>query len=88
MIESMSLLFGMGSVFLGWKIAKILYNEKIAIKVAWLIALFPTLILYSVLILREVYIYFFLLLAIYGVVSWTKNNSIKFFFYAILGFVL
>lgn len=86
MIESMSLLFGMGSVFLGWKIAKILYNEKIAIKVAWLIALFPTLILYSVLILREVYIYFFLLLAIYGVVSWTKNNSIKFFFYAILGF--
>ena len=88
MIESMSLLFGMGSVFIGWKIAKILYNEEIAIKVGWLIALFPTLILYSVLVLREAYICFFLLLAIYGVVSWIKNNNFKSIFYIILGFVM
>ena len=86
MAQSMSLLVGIGSVFLGWKLANKIWDDRTAIKVAWIIALFPSLILYSVLILREVYIVFFLLVAIYGVYTCSKNYSVKSFFIAIIGF--
>ena len=60
MAQSISMLFGIGSVFLGWMLAKKIWDDRIAKKVAWTIALFPSLVLYSVLILREVYMVFFL----------------------------
>ena len=56
-------------------------------KVAWVIALFPSLVLYSVLVMRETYVSFFLLVAIYGVVSWVKTKSLKSLAISILGFV-
>lgn len=87
MIQSFSILFGLGSVFLGWLIAKKLWNNSTAIKVGWVIALFPSLVLYSVLIMREVYICFFLLLAIYGVINWSRLKDYKSIFLAIFGFI-
>jgi len=77
MAKSISLLFGIGSIFLGWKIAKLIWDENTANKVGWVIALFPSLILYSVLIMREVYICFFVLVAVYGIVNWVKTDSFK-----------
>ncbi len=59
MAQSFSIFFGIGSVFLGWVIAKKLWGNTTAIKVAWVIALFPSLVSYSVLVMREVYITFF-----------------------------
>ena len=85
--QSLSILFGIGSVFLGWLVAKKLWDKSIAIKVAWSIALFPTLISYSVLTMREVYITFFLLLAIYGIVNWFKLSNFKSIFFVFLGFI-
>ena len=87
MAQSISLLFGIGSVFLCWLIAKKLWNNYVANKVGWITALFPSLILYSVLFLREVYIVFFILLALYGVVSWVKDNNLKSFILAMIGFI-
>ena len=87
MAKSISLLFGMGSVFLGWKLAHKLWDSHAAKKIAWTIALFPPLILYSVLTMREAYISFFILLGIYGVVSWSKTESYKGIFLALIGFV-
>ena len=87
MAQSISLLFGIGSVFLCWLIAKKLWNNYVANKVGWITALFPSLILYSVLFLREVYIVFFILLALYGVVSWVKDNNFKSFILAMIGFI-
>ena len=86
MAQSISLIFGMSSVYLGWKIAKLIWDDQIANKVAWAIALFPSLILYSVLVLRETYISFFLLVALYGVVSWIKSNNFKSLILTFLGF--
>ena len=63
-----------------------LWNNYIANKVGWFVALFPSLILYSVLLLREVYIVFFVLLALHGVVSWIRENNVKSFLLAIIGF--
>ncbi len=87
MSKSISLLFGMGSILLGWLIAKKIWNKTIANKVAWMIALFPTLILYSILMLREIYVVFFLLLALYGVFSWTRTGSLKSIILALSGFL-
>jgi hypothetical protein len=87
MAKSISLLFGIGSIFLGWKVAKIIWNERIANKVGWAIALFPSLILYSVLVMREVYVCFFVLVALYGVVKWVKTDDFKSIILAIIGFV-
>ena len=86
MAKSMTLFFGVGSVFLGWKIANKLWNSNVANKVGWFIALFPSLILYSVLVMREAYICFFLLVAIYGVVNWTKSQNFKSIILAVAGF--
>jgi len=49
--------------------------------------LFPSLILYSVLFMREVYICFFLTLALYGVASWVKTNSLKSIILSFVGFI-
>lgn len=86
--QSITLLFGMGTVFFGWKLANILWDNRVANKVGWSIALFPSLILYSVLFLREAYISFFLLIAIYGAVSWVKNNSYKSLTLSLIGFMM
>ena len=87
MAQSISLFFGIGSVFLCWLISKRLWNNHIANKVGWMTALFPSLILYSVLFLREVYIVFFILLALLGVIDWVKKENFKSFILALIGFV-
>jgi len=88
MAKSISLFFGVANVFLGWKIANQLWGSKVAIRIGWLIAIFPSLILYSSLIMRESYICFFHLVAIYGVISWAQNKNFKSIFIAITGFTL
>ena len=87
MAKSLSLFFGILNVYLGWKLAEKIWDNDTAVKVAWILALFPSLILYSVLIMREVYVCFFLLIALNGIVSWFKNNSFNSFILAIAGFV-
>jgi hypothetical protein len=86
MAQSIGLLFGIGSVFYSWKLANILWGERIAKRVGWSMALFPSLILYSLLFLREVYISFFLLLAVYGAVNWIKTKNYSSFFLSMFGF--
>jgi 4-amino-4-deoxy-L-arabinose transferase-like glycosyltransferase len=85
-LQSIGLFFGVGSVFLGWLLAKKLWDENTAHKVGWILALFPSLILYSVITLKEVYCSFFLLLAMVGVVNWTKTKNFSSAFLAIVGF--
>ena len=86
-VQSLSLLFGVGSVIFVWLIGKKIWDENTANKCAWIAALFPTLILYSVLPLREVYNSFFLLVAIWGLVSWYKDRNIKYFLITNFGFI-
>lgn len=87
MAQSFSIIFGIASVFLSWIIAKKIWNDKIAIKVAWTVCLFPSLISYSVLVMREAYITFFLLLAFYGLISWFKEKKFKFLILTTFGFI-
>ena len=86
--QSMSLLFGLLSVFMSCILAKKLWGNPIAIKVGWFTALYPSLILYSALVMREMYICFFLLVALNNVINWTNNGSYKSFLFASLSFIL
>jgi len=74
--QSVSTLFGMGTVVLGWFLARDLWGERAARKAAWVLALFPTLILYSALTMREAYIWFFLLLGLIGVARWARHGGV------------
>lgn len=87
MAQSISLFFGMGCILLAWNLAKKLWDKRSAKKVAWTIALFPSLVLYSVLMMREVYFCFFLLVALNGVCDWVKNETFKSFILAMSGFI-
>ncbi len=87
MAQSVGLLFGMGTVYLGWILTKKIWDNRTAIKVAWLLALYPSLILYSVLTLREVYSSFFLLVAVFGIFNWVKNNSYNSVYLTMFGFI-
>ena len=85
--QSISLFFGMGSVYLGWLLIKKVWNQRVANKAGWFLALFPTLILYSCLILREAYVVFFLLIALNGIVDWTRTKNLKSLILLIIGFM-
>ena len=87
MAQSISVFFGIASVLLGWLLAKKIWDNHTAIKVGWSIALYPTLVSYSVLTMREVYISFFLLLAMYGIVNWVRQRSYKSIVVVIIGFI-
>lgn len=86
MAKSMTLFFGVGSVFLSWKVTQKLWGNKIANKVGWIMALFPSLILYSALTMREVYVSFFLIVAFYGIVNWSKTKDLKSIALTLFGF--
>ena len=86
--QSLSLLFGTLSVLITFRIAQKIWGTPTAIKIGWFAALFPSLILYSVLIMREVYVTFFLLIALNYVVDWTRTRSLKSFFLVILNFMI
>ena len=87
MIQSVGLFFGVLSVLLGWLLAKKLWDNNSAMKVGWTLALFPSLALYSIIPLREVYSSFFLLVAIIGMVDWVKGGGFKSIFLVILAFI-
>ena len=87
MAQSFSLLAGIGCVYLGYKFANLLWGRSAANKAGWIVCLFPSLILYSALVMREVYISFFLLLALYGIAVWYKTEKITSIFVALTGFL-
>ena len=86
-IQSFSILFGIGSVLIGYLIGKKLWGNNIAIKATWIIALFPSIVSYSVLAMREVYITFFILLAINGIIEWSRNKTFKSIIIITLSFI-
>jgi hypothetical protein len=86
MLQTVSVMFGMGSIYLGWKLSAEIWSEEAAVKSAWVMALFPSWVLYSVLTMREVYVYFFMLYGLIGVVKWVKFNKLRYLVRAIVGF--
>ncbi len=85
---SINLLISMGTVILGLHISKKIWDRKISKKVGWVLALYPPLILYSSVVLREVYVWFFMLVAINFIINWSKTNDLKNIFFVLISFYI
>ena len=69
-------------------LCKKIWDDLTAKKIAWILAIFPSQILYSVLPFER-YIYMsFLLIAMIGIFHWVKEESNKYLFVASAGFIL
>ena len=88
MAQTISVGLGTASVYLVYQLCIILWDHRSANKAAWVVAFFPTLILYSSLILREVYVVFFLLLGLIGIANFLKKNSFGQFLVALSSFYI
>lgn len=86
MAQSISVALGTTSVYLVYYLSSIIWDERSANKAAWVSALFPSLILYSSITLREGYIVFFLLIALIGVAKFFINQKITSLLQALVGF--
>ena len=88
MAKSISVALGTASVYLVYHLCLMIWDLDSAKKAAWVATLFPTLILYSSLILREVYIVFFLLIALIGIKKFIIKNSFFSFLQIIISFYI
>lgn len=75
MAKSISVALGISSVYLTYTLSEKLWGNRSAEKAAWIVALYPSLVLYSVITLREVYVVFFLLIALNGIAKYFENKS-------------
>jgi hypothetical protein len=88
LLESVHIIIGLSCILLVYKLSWLLSGSVLKSKQsAAIFAFFPTIILYSVIILREVYIVFFILLISLFIVKWLKSNQIKFALVSLLLFV-
>lgn len=87
-IQMIHVTFGLFNIILTYKLSfQIWNNEKVSKLASWAICLFPTVIMYSALTNREVFISFFLLLSSINIVKWIKQNNLKHFLLAFAFFI-
>ena len=79
LLQCISIFIGVLCILLVYKLSFLLSNnEKKAKQSAWILAVFPTVILYNSLILREVFVMFFLLLAFIYFAKWYISKNVNF----------
>ena len=88
MAKSISVALGVLSVYLTYILILRLWDERSAEKAAWIMTLYPSLILYSAITLREVYIVFFLLISFIGISKFMEKNSFTSLFQIFFGFYM
>lgn len=88
-LSSISVLAGVYCVVLVWKLSIEVWGEqRAAKKSAWLVAIYPILILYSSVTMREVFITLLFLYGMLNVVLWSKTRKIIHAFIALMAFSL
>ena len=73
MAQSISLGLGTASIYLVYRLSLMIWSRETSIKISWFSSIYPPMVLYSVLVLREAYVNFFLLLTLIACVSFIKN---------------
>ncbi len=74
-----NVLLGVYTVFVSALIARRIWGRQVAVRVAWVMAFFPTLVLYSVVELREVWVTVFLMTGVYLVIRWMQEGGQHYF---------
>ena len=86
-LSFISLLAGVYCVVLAWKVSMQVWDSHTTAKTsAWLVAIYPILILYSSLTMREVFITMLLLYGLLYVTLWVKTKKLLYAFIAFIVF--
>lgn len=88
MIQIIGAFIGTLSIYLLYLLCCMIWDKSSAKKAAWISAFFPSLILYSCLLLREVYIVFFIILGLHGIAKFMKYQSTISILQAMAGFFI
>ena len=88
LLESINIITSLFCIILVYKISILISNNiSKSIQSALLFTVFPSIILYNVIILREIYIVFFLLNGSYFIIKWINTKNLKFAIYSLLNFI-
>jgi 4-amino-4-deoxy-L-arabinose transferase-like glycosyltransferase len=88
LLETVHIFISLASIVIVYKLSWLLSSNELKSKQsAAIFAFFPSVILYSVIILREVYIVFFILLIALFIVKWLKSDQIKYVLVSLLLFL-
>ena len=85
LLQSISVLVGVLSVYATWLLGSEIWGERAGRRAAWVMALFPTVVMYSALPLREAYLVCLLMFGLVWVARWSRDGKVS---QAIWAFVL
>ena len=85
LLQSISVFVGVLSVYATWLLGSEIWGQRAGRRAAWVMALFPTVVMYSALPLREVYLVCLLMFGLVWVVRWVRQGRVK---HAIWAFLL
>jgi len=85
LLQSISVFVGVLSVYATWLLGSEIWGQRAGRRAAWIMALFPTVVMYSALPLREVYLVCLLMFGLVWVVRWVRQGRAK---HAIWAFLL
>ena len=87
-VQMIHVIVGIINIILTYKLSYLIWeNDVLAKKAAWIVAIFPTLIMYSALTNREVFISMFFLISMICIVKWIKTKNNYFFAIGVLIFL-
>jgi 4-amino-4-deoxy-L-arabinose transferase-like glycosyltransferase len=72
LLQSLSMLAGVVGVFVTWRLAREVWDDQVAQRAAWVAAVFPMVVMYSALPMREAYALLFFAAGMLGVVRWGR----------------
>lgn len=69
------ILLGLGTVYNIYRSVLLVSNKKFANRAAWIACFYPNIAIFSVILLREIYMHFFISLAAYYFIKYLNNKS-------------
>lgn len=78
MLQATSVLAGVLGVFYTWRLTEELWGRRAAGRAAWIMALFPAVVQYGALTMREAWVVLFLLIGLIKVVRWARSEKMRF----------
>ena len=77
LLQSISVFVGVLSVYATWLLGSEVWNDRAGRRAAWVMALYPTVVMYSALPLREAYLTCILMFALVWVARWSREGKVR-----------
>ena len=77
LLQSISVFVGVLSVYATWLLGSEVWNDRAGRRAAWVMALYPTVVMYSALPLREAYLTCILMFGLVWVARWSREGKVR-----------